>query len=277
MKEPFSKTEDQYMLLESWGSSNLQLVAGFSTKNGGIGTDCYASLNIGFHVGDKLETVQHNKRILSEKLSFPLSAWVGAEQTHQTHIHRVTSVDKGKGALEYESGLKATDGMYTKEKGILLTLCYADCVPLYFLAPSHGMIGVAHAGWKGTVHGIASKMVEAWKMEGVDPAEIHAVIGPSICSKCYVVDNKVIDLVRNMLEENDEKPYNLISEGQYQLDLKQVNSLVLEKAGIPKSQIETTSFCTSCNEELFFSHRRDGGKTGRMMSFIGWKEEKEEQ
>ena len=72
-------------------------------------------------------------------------------------------------------------------------------------------------------------------MEGVSANEIFVVIGPSICQNCYVVDNKVIDNVQKLLEEYDEKPYNLISEGQYQLDLKRLNMLLLEKAGIPKA------------------------------------------
>jgi polyphenol oxidase len=78
-----------------------------------------------------------------------------------------------------------------------------------------------------------------------------------------------------LLVDIDEKPYNLISEGQYQLDLKQLNALILQKSGIPNSQIDVTSYCTSCDHELFFSHRRDNGKTGRLMSFIGWKEDLE--
>jgi YfiH family protein len=151
----------------------------------------------------------------------------------------------------------------------------ADCVPIFYYAPKHGFVGVAHAGWKGTVGEIASKMVKAWQGEGIAANEIFVIIGPSICQSCYVVDNKVMDNVQNLLEEYDEKPYNLISEGQYQLDLKRLNACFLEKAGIPKSQIEISTYCTSCHEDLFFSHRRDHGHTGRLMSFIGWKEDVE--
>ena len=122
--------------------------------------------------------------------------------------------------------------------------------------------------WKNSL-----KMVSRLQSEGVSTNEIHVVIGPSICQSCYVVDDKVIDKVQKLLEEYDEKPYNLISEGQYQLDLKQLNMIMLEKAGIPKSQIEITTYCTSCHNDLFFSHRRDHGHTGRLMSFIGWKED----
>ena len=98
---------------------------------------------------------------------------------------------------------------------------------------------------KSTVGEIAPKMVKALQQEGVSTDEILVVIGSSICQNCYVVDDKVMDNVQKLLEENDEKPYNLISEGQYQLDLKRLNLLLLQKAGIPKSHIELSTYCTA--------------------------------
>lgn len=273
MKEPFSKKEDQYLILENWAKLDPRLIAGVTTKNGGVSIGDFQQLNTAFHVNDAESVVVENREILSKKLEIPLTDWVGAEQTHETHIEKITSLHRGAGSSDYESALKATDGMYTDKRQLLLTLCFADCVPLYFYAPMGGMIGTAHAGWKGTVAGIGSKMVGLWKKEGIDPKQIYAVIGPSICRKCYVVDDKVINLVQKLLEETDEKPYNLISEGQYQLDLKQLNAQILEKSGVPKNNIEISALCTSCESDLFFSHRRDSGKTGRILSFIGWKED----
>lgn len=273
MCEPFSLKENKYMIIDSWTKQNPKLVAGFTTKNGGVSQNEFQTLNVGFHVHDWLEDVQENRRLVAESLSFPLNSWVGAEQTHETHIQRVFHSDAGKGAKEYDTSFKRTDGFYTSDKNILLTLMYADCVPILFYAPKSGFIGTVHAGWKGTVGEIAPKMVRALQGEGVSVNEIHVMIGPSICKNCYVVDDKVIDNVQKLLEEYDEKPYNLISEGQYQLDLKQLNMILLEKAGIPKSHIEISTYCTSCHNELFFSHRRDKGHTGRLMSFIGWKED----
>jgi polyphenol oxidase len=273
MKEPFILTKDQYFEIEAWQSAWPGLRAGFTTKNGGTSKKEYESLNTGFHVGDRLEDVVKNREIIAENLDFPLRSWIGAEQTHETNIVKIKSEDMGKGAIDYESGMKATDGLYTGEKGMLLTLCYADCVPLYFMAPDNGYIGAAHAGWKGTVGGIAKKMISRWNDEGISSSQIYAAIGPSICGECYIVDDKVITLVKNMLEENDEKPYNLISKGQYQLNLQSLNALIIEKAGVPRSQIEVSSLCTSCEGNQFFSHRRDNGKTGRNLSFIGWKED----
>ena len=271
--EPFILQNNPYFLLENWMNQFPHLMAGITSKNGGYSEGEFKSLNLGFHVGDVLKDVQLNRSEIATKLEFPLDSWIGAEQTHNDNILKVTRADRGKGAECYATSLKDTDGFYTDEKGILLTLCYADCVPLFFIAPERGVIGVAHAGWKGTVKQIAKKMVELWQKEGIAPEQIFAAIGPSICEKCYIVDKRVIDFVQKVLEDVEKKPYNLICEGQYSLDLREVNRLLLLKAGIPEQQILVTDYCSSCDREHFFSHRRDQGRTGRMLSFIGWKED----
>ncbi|WP_042349010.1 peptidoglycan editing factor PgeF [Bacillus massiliigorillae] len=270
MVEIFKKQEEQFFTIPQWEQMNDNLVVGFTTKNGGVSRGMFSTLNTGFHVGDEQQLVVQNREIIANKLNFPLSYWVGAEQTHKTRIARVSEVEKGLGSDDYVSALKDTDGLYTNAEGILLTLCFADCVPIYFFAPSKSYIGIAHAGWKGSVAGIAAEMVHKWQAEGIEPSDIYTVIGPSICEECYVVDDKVIREVNKVVEEADEKPYNLISEGQYKLHLKKLNELILRAAGV--KHIAVTNLCTSCQEEAFFSYRRDGGKTGRLMSFIGWKE-----
>lgn len=271
--EPFFLQEPTFFTIKTWMDQYKGLVAGMTTKNGGVSNGPYTSLNFGFHVGDDPENVLMNRKRLSRKLDFSLHDWVGAEQIHDVVIRKVTNSDKGKGSDSYEESFKGTDGFYTNEQGILLTLCYADCVPLFFIAPEQRMIGTAHAGWKGTVKQIAVHMVEQWKQDGIDSQQIYVTIGPCICKKCYIVDKRVIDLVQNILEDVEQKTYNLIKEGQYELDLREVNRQLLFKAGVPEENIFVTNYCSSCDESEFFSHRRDHGKTGRMLSFIGWKEE----
>jgi len=277
MKEPFKLKKDEYFIIESWTKLFPELIAGFSTKKGGVSQAEYEQLNLGFHVGDDKNHVAANRNILAKQLSFPLENWIGAEQVHNSQIYKVSQEDHGKGAAEYDSSFKATDGFYTNSQDTLLTLCYADCVPLYFVAPKQKMIGTAHAGWKGTVLEIGKKMIEQWNKEGIPSSDIFVAIGPSICGNCYTVDDKVMNHVQNLLEEYDEKPYTLISRGQYQLDLKHLNAILIAKAGVPTNQIQASTLCTSCESELFFSYRRDQGKTGRLLSFIGWKEEMNEQ
>lgn len=270
--EPFVLNNQSYLLIETWMNQFPDLVAGMSTKNGGISSGGFKNLNLGFHVGDSLEAVCSNRSKLAELLQFPLTQWVGAEQTHEINLKKVTSADCGKGASSYESSFKETDGFYTNEENILLTLCFADCVPLFFISPDHRMIGAAHAGWRGTVNEIACRMIEAWMVEGINPDEIFVAIGPSICEKCYIVNDYVVNFVENILDDVEKKPYNQIKEGQYQLNLQEVNKLLLIKAGVPEKNILITNHCSSCNDAEFFSHRRDQGNTGRMLSFIGWKE-----
>ncbi|MDP4085398.1 MAG: peptidoglycan editing factor PgeF [Bacillota bacterium] len=271
--EPFVLQNPTHFVIEKWMSQFPGLVAGMTTKNEGFSKGEFKSLNLGFHVGDNLCDVVSNRQKVSENIQFPLEYWVGAEQTHHHVIQKVKKVDRGKGATNYEESYKGIDGFYTDETGILLTLCYADCVPLFFIAPMKRMIGLAHAGWKGTTKEIAKQMIELWKGEGIPPEEIFVVIGPSICKKCYIVNKYVIDIVQKILVDVEKKPYNLFQEDQYFLDLRELNRLLLRKAGVPEQNIAVTEYCSSCHENEFFSHRRDKGKSGRMLSFIGWKED----
>lgn len=271
--EPFFLQQESFFLIKDWIEEFPGLIAGFTTKNGGISKGEFESLNLGFHVSDKLTDVCANRQKVAEEIGFSLKKWVGAEQTHDIRIRKLSKIDRGKGADSYDSSFKGTDGFYTNEKGILLTLLFADCVPLFFIAPEKGMIGTAHAGWKGTVKGIAGQMVHHWTMEGISPEQIFITIGPSICKKCYIVDKHVIDLVQNILVDVEKKPYNLIKDEQYYLDLREVNRLLLLKAGVPEQNIRSTGYCSNCHQKEFFSHRRDHGKTGRMLGFIGWKED----
>jgi YfiH family protein len=270
--EPFVLKHQSYFTIESWIEQFHGLVAGMTSKSGGVSKGNFESLNLGFHVGDELRSVCSNRERISELLEFPLNYWVGAEQTHDIIIKKITKENRGKGSNSYSHSFKSTDGFYTNEEGILLTLCFADCVPLFFIAPESRMIGVAHAGWKGTVRQIAKQMITLWGTEGISPEQIFVVIGPSICEKCYIVNKHVINLVENTLEGVGILPYNLITDDQYSLNLRELNRQILLNAGVPNRNILTTGYCSSCDKKEFFSHRRDLGRTGRMVSFIGWKE-----
>ncbi|GER74074.1 laccase domain protein [Weizmannia acidilactici] len=269
MEEPFTKTAAEYYTVGSWEKSGI--AAGFTVKGGGTSKMFNGSLNLAFHVNDNIDFVRQNRQIVAERTGFPLSSWVGAEQTHEDHVQKVTLHDRGKGAADYGSSFPHTDGLYTDEKDILLVLAFADCVPIFYFAPKHERIGIVHAGWRGTTRGIAAKMVENWVKDGVPESEIEVVIGPSICRNCYVVDNRVIEAALPWLGKAGDLPYVEKTPGQYALDLKHLNQIILQRAGIPESRIQISNLCTSCREEDFFSHRRDRGRTGRMLGFIGIK------
>jgi polyphenol oxidase len=270
-KDPFYKETESIYTIKAWTDDFPGLKAGITTRNGGESKGCYASLNMGLHVGDESYDVVKNKGKIAQSLHFPLDKWTAAEQTHGNNVHTVDPLERGRGSTDYSTSIKDTDGFVTSHKGILLTMCYADCVPLYFLDKHTGKIGAAHAGWKGTVGKIGPAVITRFLETGSRVSDIEAVIGPSICRNCYVVDDRVMDGVKKVLEDGGDLPYNLKEEGQYHLDLKVVNRLLLLQYGLDEEQIHTSGYCSSCSDD-FYSFRRDEGNTGRMMSFIGWKE-----
>ncbi|MCR6110172.1 peptidoglycan editing factor PgeF [Bacillus sp. A301a_S52] len=274
MREPFQIQSDALTILQDWDNLSPNILAGFTTKNGGTSSGAFTSNNLGLHVNDTNLNVRENRRSLADLLEFPLENWACAEQVHEDHIVKISKKLTGYGTVNYHDSIKGTDGFYTTETNTLLTLCYADCVPIYYIAPEHHTIGIAHAGWKGSVKNIAGKMVELWKLnESIPPTKIHAAIGPSIGACCYRVDDRVIKEVDNILSSShiSTSPYQKISNDQYSLDLKKLNLQLLLDAGIDRANILVSQYCTSCEKNLFFSHRRDNGKTGRMLSFIGFK------
>ncbi|WLR43614.1 peptidoglycan editing factor PgeF [Bacillus carboniphilus] len=272
--EPFQLRNDLYMSIPLLEELNPSIVAGFSTKRGGISRGDFNSLNLGLHVGDEQQSVRNNRQVLSEAIEFPLSNWVCAQQTHQDHIEKVTVTDLQKGVFDEQSALSSTDGMYTNDKNLMLTLCFADCVPLFYYHPKKQLIGLIHAGWKGTAAKISRKIVSEWVMkEGASLNDIYVFIGPSIKGCCYIVDDRVITSVGKTVHAPAQQYAKEVTKGQYAIDLSKINKLQLVEEGVKEKNIFSSSLCTSCKSDLFFSHRRDGGKTGRMMSFIGYKED----
>lgn len=271
------------LYVEPWKLEFKHMKAGFTTRQGGVGSAPYASLNCAYHVGDDPADVLHNRKLVAEKLGFPLESWTCGEQVHGKHVTVITADDRGKGLLDRQSALQDTDGLVTNVPGVLLTSFYADCVPLYFYDPVQQAVGLAHAGWKGTVAGIAESMVEKMEQEyGSRRQDIRAAIGPSIGDCCYEVDEAVMQHVRVWLDHssgNDEyknsasnQVYRPAGNGKTMLNLKECNRHIMMKAGILPDHIECTTWCTSCNPELFFSYRKENGITGRMASWIGLEE-----
>lgn len=247
------------------------LTAGFSTRLGGSSLPPRDSLNTALHVGDDESAVIANRRAVADALGWPFEAWTCAEQVHGSRVVRVTGDERGMGRLSRESAIQDADALITDEPGILLTMYFADCVPLYFYDPEHEALGLAHAGWKGTVADVAGEtiraMVEAF---GTAPAQLYAAIGPSIGACCYEVDDTVMNRVREVVPDDDSF-HVPSSAGKSRLNLKEINKHLMIKAGILPSRIEMSGWCTSCSTDLFFSHRKERGQTGRMMSWLGKK------
>ncbi len=245
-----------------WKQQFPGLTTHFTTKNGGASKGYYSTLNTGLHVNDENHAVVQNRKIVAEHSGWELNKWIYADQVHGTRVVQVTSRHAGMGTEAYHEAVKAADGLWTFDSGIGLSLGFADCVPIYFAEPETGYAGVAHAGWKGSVGNIGGEMIRQAAEAGVCADKMHVLIGPSIGECCYRVDQRVIDRIPDQINKKDI--YETLGEGQFRLNLQELNKQLIIGAGVKEQHIEVSGLCTACQKDLFFSHRRDQGKTGRM-------------
>lgn len=255
----------QFPMLEETG----MVIHGFSTRLGGVSKGEWSNMNLSFTRGDREADVRENYRRIGEAIGFSCGALVCSDQTHTTNIRVVTEADRGKGftrARDYTD----MDGLITNVPGLVLATFYADCVPLYFADPKKKVIGLSHSGWRGTVGKIGKKTVERMQEEyGCKPADIRAVIGPSICQSCYEVSLDVIEeFQRAFSEETWPLLYKKNENEKYQLDLWKANEIILKETGIAAEHLAVTDRCTCCNPSLLFSHRASRGKRGNLGAFL---------
>jgi len=222
---------------------------GFSTRTGGVSNFPYNMLNLGLSVGDIPENVHKNRELFFQALkSDPQQSAQGV----QVHGNTIQIVD-------HPGTFESTDALITTRKNIPLVIKTADCAPVILFEPEQRVIAAVHAGWRSIVKGILENTIQIM-MENFNskPEMIKCAIGPSIRSCCYEVKNDVSGLFPEdvILWENN-KSY---------LDIPKAIQIRLIDQGIRIENIDISQLCTACNEKLFFSHRRDKGKTGRMMA-----------
>ncbi|MEC4675915.1 MAG: peptidoglycan editing factor PgeF [Nitrospirota bacterium] len=159
------------------------------------------------------------------------------------------------------------DAVITKEKGILIGVRTADCAPVLIYEKESGVIGVVHAGWRGTAAGILRKTVQSIMDRFIcGPENFLIAIGPCIKSCCYTVDS---DVVRAVRRETGEGEYYMLKEGKHRLDLPSANKYQALSLGVPESNIRVYDECTFCHPDRYYSYRYSKGITGRQGGFIG--------
>lgn len=239
----------------------------FFHKESGKSLAPYEGLNCGLHVGDEKERVIENRKILTSHAGFSYDQWTCAEQVHGKAVKVIEKKDIGAGRFSHEEAIQEMDGLLTDQPGVLLTSFYADCVPVFFYAPAVQVVGIAHAGWKGSTLGIVNEMLQVMKKTWhVAPEDVYTAIGPSIHSCCYEVNDVVIEKVKGILGEEAEKVLTPVKDEKAMVDLQETNRILLEKAGVLPQHIEVSQLCTGCRTDLFFSHRKEGknGTYGRV-------------
>ena len=250
--------------LEDEGLASLPfLTHAFCTRRGGVSEGPYASLNAGSQVGDRKADVHRNLSLIGEAFTIPEECMILMEQVHGD---RICVID---GETSSSESIAGCDGMITDRRGVALAVKTADCVPILFVDRVRRVIGVAHAGWRGTALGIAGTMVSLFQERfGSRCEDLLAAVGPAIGSCCYQVDAPVRDVFAARPGADRVLRPCPADKGRWWLDLALANRVELEALGIPSENISTAGQCTACRTDLFFSHRAEHGRTGRQISFL---------
>jgi YfiH family protein len=254
------------------GNQMVRLV--FTTRRGGVSTGPYAELNLGISAGDDPELMAENRRLLCSTLGLDVDR---LSIVKQVHSDRVVVVDEDRNS---DSPVSEADAQVTATPGIPLFGLFADCLAVCLYDPVNGVIGLAHAGWRGTVAGIARKTVVVMAEKfGSRPEDCHAALAPAAGPCCYEVGDEVAEAARavfpagwNVLRPrsgdvciNGRTPEN---QGKWTFDLWSGNTGWLQEAGLKRENIIISRFCTICRQDLFFSYRGSGGRAGRMAALM---------
>lgn len=231
---------------------------GFPERTGGVSTGPRASLNLGYRWGDDQALVEQNRRRLAAHAGYRHE---DLQVTRHVHGTRVWAVGEPlPDPAEF-------DGLVCDKPGPVLGAFAADCIPIVFADPVARVCGAAHAGWRGTVAGVARNVVVRMGELGSRAEHVRVALGPSIGPCCFEVGPEVVAEFRASLGDIP----NLVVAGPHKdhLDLRVATRAILERAGVRPEHIDHAPPCTKCHPDRFFSYRRDGQAGGVHMAFIG--------
>ena len=237
----------------------------FSTKIG-EGTRTVHPMDMSFD-HDDYDAVTQNYKLFCKAAGFDYPSLVASSQDHHTFVRVVTSAEKGIGIYRPKD-IMSVDGLVTIEPGLTLCTYYADCTPLYFVDTGTHAIGLAHAGWRGTVDRIAAKVIDTMhKSFGTDPADLVCAIGPNIRKCCYEVDKPCAEQFYALGLDSDRFVFPK-EDGKFMVDMLECNRQILVSCGVKPENITLSDVCTQHNSDLLWSHRATKGDRGTMCAML---------
>lgn len=216
-------------------------------------------LNLGF-VNQEDSQIKKNRQEILSRLNLNLDQLVCAKQVHADNVYIVGENDKGKGAANFGDAISDTDAFITREKDVALSIFTADCLPVFIIDRKNSVIALVHAGWKGTKKAILKKTIFIMRQVfRSQPKDITVFFGPAIRKCCYEVGEEFLDYFKRGIYKRRNKIC---------LDLGEINSLQLEEIGVLVNNIFDSEICTSCQNDKFFSYRREKDSCGRQMALV---------
>ena len=230
------------------------VTAGISLRHGGVSRAPYTSLNLAEHVGDDESAVAANRDMLFQQADLK-----NLHYCCQIHSASVIDVDNGTETIPKDP--PEADALISAHRGTALGIFTADCVPIFILDRATPAIGIAHAGWRGTFAQIAVNTLTQMEASfGTLTTNCQIHLGPSIQKCCYTVSTELLD-------QFAERFGSTVHNGK-NLSLQDANLNQLVETGLPPTSISVSPLCTACRTDIFYSHRAENGRTGRMLSFI---------
>ena len=233
--------------------------AAVAARSGGVSSGPYDSLNLSFSVGDDPAHVRENRRRLATSFGAGLDDFVFAGQVHGARVRVVGAADRGSGAFCLDDVIADTDALVTSSPEVVLAILTADCVPIVLHDPVARVLACVHAGWRGTVAGVAPAAVAAMQALGSRPGDVIAGVGPAIAAARYQVGP---DVYQGITQAFGSAAATFIRADsvpdRWRLDLWAANHLALRQAGVPAAQIQVTDIPTgpgAAGSGYFFSDR----------------------
>lgn len=245
-----------------------------TTRQGGVSVGAYASFNANLYCGDDVQHVQQNRELLCQFLGLPFSHLLMPHQTHHDKVCKIDGSFLSLSQSEREQRLEGIDALMTDLPDVCVSVSTADCIPVLLYDDVHHAVAAVHAGWRGTVSSIVRKTVERMKeVYHTDVNDVKAVIGPGISLDAFEVGDEVYDAFQSagfpMMQI--AKRYVLSEEKtKWHIDLWEANRWELLQSGVPFSHIHLSGICTYSHNDRFFSARRAGIHSGRILNGIMW-------
>lgn len=238
---------------------NVGSIDAFTTERGAA--DCfspYSEFNCCGYTGDNPAHVEDCRKRLRAMIG--TEHIVTARQTHSTNVAVIDCIP--------QTSPTGVDALVTRLPNVAIGVFTADCVPILLCEQQSGLIAAVHAGWKGSAAGIVADAIETMVNEGADRSGIEAVVGASICQRCFEVGNEVVDEFAKRGFPIDNIVWRNPDTGKAHINLAEANRWLMERAGVPNANISLSGMCTKCEPQRFFSARTLGINSGRILSAI---------
>jgi len=243
----FEKKENVFIWQFKSMVNNANVLLCTSTRRGGVSKGEFSSLNLGTNTIDAPNAVGINKNIFFSSLNISDRVIAVPKQIHSSNVL----------IAEHGGVYSDCDGLITNKRNVCLSIQTADCMPLFLYSEKEHLIGLIHAGWRGAVGGIVKNAINIMIDNfNIDLENINAFIGPCIRQCCYKIKENVASYFPDYYINNDY------------LNLPEYVKDELINFGVNEGKIEDSELCTSCNKDIFYSYRRDNGRTGRMLSLM---------